>query len=328
MATLDPEIARPASPPRHEVATDWDVRITRARRRGAVGQHLASAARSRRPRGCPLPGDPRDDPVWQGQLAAQCGRGPRRVLRPPGLRAVPARRPRHRQLRRHRARRIQRGRDARRVRRGRVARGPGVVRRQRRDVGHQLRRVHLDPGREASPAAPARDRPGHGHRRPLYDRRALRRRVRDRERAQPVRREPGRDERDATRRRVPRRGLARRMAGPARGDAAVAVRMAAPAARRPVLAAGLPRPRLRGDRRPDPEHRRLDGLVCRCGAADAGAVHARPPGRSSATGSTSCRRREHPVRTSTSSTRWSASSIAGCGAAARALARKRRPIRP
>ena len=28
MATLDPELARPASPPRHEVTTDWDVRIT------------------------------------------------------------------------------------------------------------------------------------------------------------------------------------------------------------------------------------------------------------------------------------------------------------
>ena len=147
-----------------------------------------------------------------------------------------------------------------------------VVRRQRRDVGHQLRRVHLDPGGEASPAAPARDRPGHGHRRPLHDRRALRGRVRHRERAQPVRREPGRDERDAARRRVPRRGLARGMAGAARGDAAVAVRMAAPSARRPVLATGLPRPRLRGDQCPDPEHRRLDGLVCRCGAADAGAV--------------------------------------------------------
>jgi len=28
VATLDPELARPASPPRHEVTTDWDVRIT------------------------------------------------------------------------------------------------------------------------------------------------------------------------------------------------------------------------------------------------------------------------------------------------------------
>ena len=27
MATLDPERARPASPPRHDVTTDWDVRI-------------------------------------------------------------------------------------------------------------------------------------------------------------------------------------------------------------------------------------------------------------------------------------------------------------
>ncbi len=52
--------------------------------------------------------------------------------------------------------------------------------------------------------------------------------------------------------RVPWRRLARRMAGPARGDAAVAHRVAAPAARRAVLAAGLAGARLRRDRGGDP----------------------------------------------------------------------------
>ena len=27
MATIDPELARPASPPRHDVTTEWDVRV-------------------------------------------------------------------------------------------------------------------------------------------------------------------------------------------------------------------------------------------------------------------------------------------------------------
>ena len=49
---------------------------------------------------------------------------------------------------------------------------------------------------------------------------------------------------------VPWRRLARRMAGPARGDAAVADRVAPPAARRAVLAAGLAGARLRRRSRP------------------------------------------------------------------------------
>ena len=51
MATLDPEIARPASPPRHEVATDWDVRIT-------VRDGVELSANIWRP--LPAPGDPVD----------------------------------------------------------------------------------------------------------------------------------------------------------------------------------------------------------------------------------------------------------------------------
>ena len=51
MATPDPEIARPASPPRHEVATDWDVRIT-------VRDGVELSANIWRP--LPGPGDPVD----------------------------------------------------------------------------------------------------------------------------------------------------------------------------------------------------------------------------------------------------------------------------
>ena len=51
MAIPDPEIARPASPPRHEVATDWDVRIT-------VRDGVELSANIWRP--LPGPGDPVD----------------------------------------------------------------------------------------------------------------------------------------------------------------------------------------------------------------------------------------------------------------------------
>ena len=207
-----------------------------ARRRRAVGEPVAAAAGGRfRSRGT-LPGDPRDDPVRQGQLAPQRRRRARHLPRAARLRLLPRRRPRDRFVGRGRARRVHRGRDARRLRRRGVARRPAVVRRRGRDVGDQLRRVHLDPGREAPAAAPAGDRPGHGHRRPLPERRPLHRRLRDRERAQPVRGQPGRDERDAARSRVSGRRVARGVAGATRGDAAVADRVAPPAARRAVLA--------------------------------------------------------------------------------------------
>src|SRR5436853_4190865 len=51
-----------------------------------------------------------------------------------------------------------------RSRRRGVARRAAVVQRERRDVGHQLRRFHLHPGRQASAAAPSGDRSGHGDR--------------------------------------------------------------------------------------------------------------------------------------------------------------------
>ncbi len=223
--------------------------------------------------GRPVPGDPRADPVRQGQLAAQCRRRAGDVPRPARLCAVPGRRPRDRLVGRGRPRRVHRGGDARRIRRGRVAGRPAVVRRRGRDVGHQLRRVHLDPGGQAATAASPRDRPDPGHRRPLPIGRPLRRRLRDGQRAVAVRGQPGGDERHAARSHVPWRRVARGMARPARGHAAVADRMAAPAARRTVLATGLAGARLRGDRGRDPAVRRLDGFVRRRRVPDAGRVH-------------------------------------------------------
>ncbi len=115
--------------------------------------------------------------------------------------------------------------------------------------------------------------PGDGDGRPLHGRRPLHRRLRDRVGAEPVRGQHGRHERDAAQGRVPRRGVGRRVARAARADAGVAVRVAPPAARRPVLAAGLAGTRLRRDRGGDLLDRRLDGRVRRSRAADAGALH-------------------------------------------------------
>ena len=247
------------------------------RRRRAVGEPVAPASCRGRcagnRRGGALPGHPRDDPVRQGQLAPQRRRRARHLPRAARLRLLPCRRPRDGLVGWRRPRRVHRGRDARRLRRRGVARCPAVVRRRGRDVGDQLRRVHVDPGREAAAAAPAGHRPGDGHRRPLPERRPLHRWLRDRERAQPVRGQPGRDERDATGPCVSRRSMARGMAGPPRGDAAVAHRVAPPAARWPLLACRFAGARLRRHRGGDPERRRLDGLVRRRGVADAGRLH-------------------------------------------------------
>ena len=93
----------------------------------------------------------------------------------------------------------------------------------------------------------------------------------------------------------------------------MADRVAAPAARRAVLAAGLARARLRRDRGGDPEHRRLDGFVRRRGASGCRrACTGADRGRSSATGSTAAVDRRRPGRTSTSSTRSCGSSTGGC----------------
>ena len=212
---------RPGRPARVRARGPLGRPDPRARRAGAVGQPVAAVAAGRIP-GRAVPRHPRDDPVREGQLAPELGHGIRRVAGRPRVRALPPRRPGHRQLARRRARRVHRGRDARRVRRRRVAGGPAVVQRQRRDVGHQLRRVHRDPGRQAPAAAP----PGHPadvrDRRPLSRRRPPPRRLHHREREEPVRGQPARDERAAAAAVVPWRRVARRVAGAARGDAAVA----------------------------------------------------------------------------------------------------------
>ena len=148
-----------------------------------------------------VPRHPRDDPVREGQLAPELGHGVRRVAGRPRVRAVPARRPGHGQLARRRPRRVHRGRDPRRVRRRRVAGGPAVVQRQRRHVGHQLRRLHGDPGRQAPAAAPPRDPADVRDRRPLSRRRPPPRRLHHREREEPVRRQPAGHERAAAARR-------------------------------------------------------------------------------------------------------------------------------
>ena len=112
-------------------------------------------------------------------------------------------------------------------------------------------------------------------RRPLHRRRPLPRRLHDGVRAEPVRGQHGRDERAPGGAGLPRRGVDRRVARPARADAGLAVRMAAPAARRAVLAAGLRRAGLGPPDDADAPHRRLDGRVRRRRAPDARALHER-----------------------------------------------------
>ncbi len=194
------------------------------------------------------------------------------MVRRPRLRAVPARRPWHGVVGRGRDGRVHRRGDAGRLRRRRMAGFPAVVQRRRRDVGHLVRRVHVDPSRGAPAAASPRDRAGHGHRRPLPRRRPLPGWLRDRERALAVRGEPGGDERDAAGRLVPGGSMARRVAGPAGGHAAVAVRLASQPEGWPVLAPGFARAGLRRDRGADLQHRGLARLVCRSGVPDAGAL--------------------------------------------------------
>ena len=137
-------------------------------------------------------------------------------------------------------------------------------------------------------------------------------------------RQPGRDERDAARRGVPRRRLARRVAGAARGDAAVAHRLAAPPDRRAVLATGLAGARLRRDRGADLQRRAAGATPTSMRPSGCRRAARRRRGRSSATGSTAGRTTRNPARTSTSSTRSSGSSIAGSRASATASTTSRR----
>ena len=257
-----------------------------------------------------VPGHPGDDPVRQGQLAAQRGHRAGRVARGPRVRPVPARRPRHGLLAGCRPRRVHGGRDPGRVRRRGVAGGPAVVHRQRRHVGHQLRRLHGDPGREAAPAPPARHPPDVRHRRPLSRRRPHPRRLRDGQREVPVRGQPAGHERHAAPPAVPRRGLAGGVAGAAGADAALAHGLDPRADRRPVLAARLARPGLRRPRLRGLPGRGLDGRLRRTppSGSRSAARTPRRSGPSSATGSTPSRTTPTPARTWTGSARWSASS--------------------
>ena len=140
-------------------------------------------------------------------------------------------------------------------------------------MGHLVRRLHRDPGRRAAAAAPARDRAGHGHRRPLSRRRPLPRRLRHGQRAVAVRGQPGRDERDAAR--------CRRSAAPAWRDEWRARLEATPPwlfawlrhqTDGPYWRQGSLAPDYDAIEAADLQHRRLARLVRRPGLPDAGAL--------------------------------------------------------
>ena len=303
--------ARPSDPPASPASSPPSTGTSASRRATASSCRRTSGGRPATPPDA-VPAILEMIPYGKDNWRRNADTASRRVVRGARLRAVPGRRPRDRVVGRRRARRVHRGRDARRLRRRRVARRPAVVHRRGRDVGHLVRRLHGDPGREAAAAAPAGDRPGPGHRRPLPDRRPLHRRLRDRERAVAVRGQPGRDERDAAGRVVPRRR--RGSTSGARGSRRRRRGWSSGCASRPTARTG-------GRARWHPTTTRSRR---RSSASAAGATRTstrrsgcrraarRRRGRSSATGSTAGRRTRRPGRTSTSSTRSCGSSTAGC----------------
>ncbi len=139
-ARSDAEAARPASPPTPRRHGRLGRPDPGPRRRRAVGEHLAAGADRRTTRTERFPAILEMIPYGKDNWRRNADIGAWRVVRGARLRLVPGRRPRHRLVGGRRARRVHRGRDARRVRRGRVARGPALVQRRGRDVGHQLRR--------------------------------------------------------------------------------------------------------------------------------------------------------------------------------------------
>ena len=166
----------PASPPAHDVET---AGTPASRPATASSCRPTCGCRGRRTAAGPVPGDPRDDPVRQGQLAPQRGHRPRHV---PGARAGtpcagstsagPARPAASRSTSTREAETLD-GFDAVEW----LAAQPwctGAV----GMWGISYGGVHLDPGRQAAAAAPAGDRAGPGDRRPLPDRRPLHRRLR------------------------------------------------------------------------------------------------------------------------------------------------------
>ena len=226
-------VVRPASPPTRTPAVHWDVRLP-------MRDGVELSANIWRPVDAdaePVPAIleliPYGKDNWRRN--ADTGRGEWFAARGYALVRVDVRGTGI--IGRPRARRVQRGRDRGWCRGRDLACCPAVVHGRGRDVGHQLRGVHRDPGRQAPATGAQGHRPVPGDRRSVSDRRAPHRRLRHRERALAIRREPGGHERDATRRGVPRGGVARRVADAARRHAAVAGRVASPADRRPVLAA-------------------------------------------------------------------------------------------
>ena len=151
-----PRSRRPASQPIHEVGDAPRRPDPRQRRARAVGQPVAAGPPRRRGPDGAFPAILEMIPYRKDDWRARARPGPRRVAGGARLRPLPARRPGHGLVARDRHRRVHRPRDAGRLRRRRVAGGPAVVQRQRRDVGHHLRRLHLDPGREAPAAGTSR----------------------------------------------------------------------------------------------------------------------------------------------------------------------------
>ena len=257
-------------------------------------------------------GDPQHGPLPQGRLVRRLG-PPSPPTSRARLRLLPPRCPRHRPLRRRPGRRVHGGRDAGRPRRRRVAGRPAVVHRRGRDVGPVLRRVHLDPGRRDAAAAPQGHRADPGDRRPLHGRRPLRRRRDDGQRAGPVRRQPGRDERAAGAAVGVGRGLAGSLAERLEATPVWLFQWARQQRDGPYWRQGSLAP----------DYGRIEAAVLHIGGWMDEYVDAairmqaqlrerrRPGGRSSARGSTGSRTTPTRARTSTGCARWSAGSTAG-----------------
>ena len=146
------------------------------------------------------------------------------------------------------------------ARRGRVDGGAAVVHRRGGLVGRLLRRVQLHPARRPAPAGAAGDRARLRDRRPLHRRHALPRRSAERQQPARLPHRDDRDERPAAARPA-RRGVRPRLAAPDRGDPRVARGLDPRAARRPLLAQRLAAARLRPDRLPGADLRRLAGRL-------------------------------------------------------------------
>ena len=229
------------------MATEREVRIP-MRGRGRAGRHALPPRR--RPRAAAVPAggaalpQGRPDVVVRRELPAAA----RRVR----VRRVPGRRPRHRLVVRRPHGRVPGGRAVRPGRGDRVAGRPGLVRRQRRHVGHVVLRLQLAADRRRAAAGAQGGLRDLLERRPVDRRRALARRRAAAGRPRRLRPLHDADDGAAARAGGVGRRLARRVAAPARDGRAVAAHLAAREPRRPLLAARLAALRRRGQRlRPD-----------------------------------------------------------------------------